>query len=72
MRKLERKKLEIDEKIKEDVKSAPFVSITHDGWTSLNTESYFTRTIHFISDTWMLNNAVLGTIQLKEATPQKT
>ena len=65
MRKLERKKLEIDEKIKEDVKSAPFVSITHDGWTSLNTESYFTTTIHFISDTWMLNNAVLGTIQLK-------
>ena len=57
--------MEIDEKIKEDVKSAPFVSITHDGWTSLNTESYFTTTIHFISDTWMLNNAVLGTIQLK-------
>jgi hypothetical protein len=65
MNKMHKKKNEIDELIKHDIESAHYISITHDGWTSLNTESYFTTTIHFIDETWVLKNAVLGTVQVK-------
>lgn len=48
----------------EDVARSPHVSITHDGWTNLNTESFFTTTVHFINDVWVLKSAVLGTIRM--------
>lgn len=45
---LEKKKEEIGAKLNNDLESVKDISITHDGWTSLNTESYFTTTIHYI------------------------
>lgn len=44
--------------------SSPFVAITHDGWTSLNTQSFFTTTVHYVNNDWILKSAVLGTIQM--------
>ncbi|XP_062615878.1 E3 SUMO-protein ligase ZBED1-like [Saccostrea cucullata] len=52
-------------KLKKDVSTSSFVSITHDCWTSLNTQSFFTTTVHYINHEWNLKSAVLGTIQLK-------
>ncbi|CAG2219590.1 unnamed protein product [Mytilus edulis] len=43
------------------MKSCKNVSITHDGWTSCNTESYIYVTAHFITNQWELVNAVLQT-----------
>ena len=43
------------------MKSCKNVSITHDGWTSCNTESYSCVTAHFITNQWELVNAVLQT-----------
>ena len=37
------------------------VSITHDMWTSLNTQSYGTITCHYITDRWILKSCVLET-----------
>jgi hypothetical protein len=50
-------------KIEKDLKRADDVAITHDSWTSISTKSYFTTTVHFIDDAWMLKHAVLGTIK---------
>lgn len=62
---LQKKKDEMVVKLKEDRKNSPNVPITHDGWTSLNTESYFTTTVHFIDHDWVLKNAGLGTIKME-------
>ena len=48
VRNLEKKKIEIEARVKEDIKSCENVAITHDSWTSLNTESYSTVTVHYI------------------------
>ena len=64
MRRLNKKKDEMVEQLKLDVAVSPHVSVTHDGWTSLNTESFFTTTVHFINDVWVLKSAVLGTIKM--------
>jgi hypothetical protein len=37
------------------------VAITHDMWTSANTESYGTTTCHYITDTWEMKGVVLET-----------
>lgn len=64
MRRLEKKKKDIDKELKQDVSSSPFVAITDDGWTSLNTQSFFTTTVHYVNNDWILKSAVLGTIQM--------
>ncbi|XP_074532118.1 uncharacterized protein LOC141795209 [Halichoeres trimaculatus] len=40
-------------------------SLTTDGWTSMATHAYATVTAHFISDTWVLENYVLCTKELR-------
>jgi hypothetical protein len=37
------------------------IAITHDMWTSANTESYDTTTCHYITDTWVMKEVVLET-----------
>lgn len=37
--------------IRDDIKSAEFVAITHDIWTSISTEAYRTVTCHLITET---------------------
>ena len=37
------------------------IAITHDMWTSANTESYGTTTCHYITDTWEMKGVVLET-----------
>lgn len=65
MRSVQGKKPVITDKIARDLKYTSFVAITHDSWTSLNTESFYTTTVHFIDNTWTLKSAVLGTIKIK-------
>lgn len=64
IKRLEEKKLKVEDKLKSQLKLSADISITHDGWTSLNTESYYTTTVHFIDNDWCLQSAVLGTIKL--------
>lgn len=64
IKRLEEKKLKVEDKLKSQLKLSADISITHDGWTSLNTESYYTTTVHFIDKDWCLQSAVLGTIKL--------
>ena len=47
--------------MKSDVSTCQHISITHDGWSSCNTESYSCVTAHFITADWKLVNAVLQT-----------
>ena len=49
------------DKLKSELKSCRDVCITHDGWTSCNTESYSCVTSHFITVNWELVSAVLQT-----------
>jgi hypothetical protein len=37
------------------------IAITHDMWTSANTELYGTTTCHYIKDTWEMKGVVLET-----------
>ncbi len=48
--KLQRKNEEVTKKIKGDISACHDLAITHDGWTSNNTESYSTVTGHFITN----------------------
>ncbi len=41
------------------------LAITHDGWTSLNTEGYETVTGSYINDKWKLNCKVLDTVKVE-------
>jgi tRNA A37 threonylcarbamoyladenosine dehydratase len=36
----------------EEINQIENIAITHDMWTSANTESYGTTTCHYITDTW--------------------
>ena len=58
---LEKKKMQIEEKIKADLQHCHDVAITHDGWTSCNTESYSTVTGHYIDQDWNLKSVSLCT-----------
>lgn len=58
MRSLQTKKSVMTDKIARDIKSTSVVAITHDSWTSLNTESFYTTTVNFIDNTWTLKSAV--------------
>ena len=59
---LQKKHTEMKAKLKTDLStSGSEISITHDGWTSMATESYDTVTAHFINKDWELKSAVLQT-----------
>ena len=64
VKRLENKQKEVEDKLRKDLQNSPYAAITHDGWTSLNTESFYTTTIHFVDNEWTLKNAVLGTVKL--------
>lgn len=64
LRSLEKKKA-ITGKLKSDIDHCESVSITHDGWTSMNTESYNTVTVHFIDAEWQMKTAVLENKKLE-------
>lgn len=55
----------METKIKVEIQQCKNVSITHDGWTSLNTESCNTTTLHFINNDWELKTAVLDTKKIE-------
>lgn len=55
------KKTQMEEKLKRDIIESKGIAVTHDGWTSINTESYGTVTAHFIDKEWRLKSAVLET-----------
>ena len=65
MRNLEKKKIEVEARVKEEIKSFENVAITHDCWTSLNTESYSTVTVHYIDQRWNMKSAVLETQKME-------
>ncbi|XP_069104543.1 E3 SUMO-protein ligase ZBED1-like [Argopecten irradians] len=62
---LSKKKEEMSEKVKEEIKGCSGVGLTHDGWTSVSTESYNTTTIHYINEKWEMKSAVLSTKKLE-------
>jgi len=41
----------VQNKVKVSLNNAEHVAITTDIWTSINTDSYFTLTVHFLSET---------------------
>jgi hypothetical protein len=53
------------DKISQEIDAAPGVSLTHDGWTSINTQSYDTVTGHLITDDWELKSMVLQTKKIE-------
>ena len=59
--KIDKKKNHIEAQMKADLKNVDNMAITHDGWTSINTESYSTVTGHYINDNWELKSVVLET-----------
>lgn len=61
---LEKKFIEMTEKMRKDIKSVEQLAITHDSWTSLNTESYGTVTVHLIDEQWNLKTYVIETKKL--------
>ena len=63
---LQKKKSEMVVKLQEDLQKSPNVAITRVGWTSLNTEFYFTTTVHFVDNDQVLKNAVLGSIKMEK------
>jgi hypothetical protein len=62
---LSEKKTEIEEKLKKDINDTNDMAITHDSWTSINTESYGTVTAHFIDKEWQLKSVVLETKKIE-------
>ena len=61
MSSLSRKKDDMVQRVKAELEQAKDGNITHDGWTSLNTESYQTVTAHFVTQDWELRSVVLET-----------
>jgi hypothetical protein len=58
-RKFQSKKIEVEARVKEEIKSCEHVAITHDSWTSLNTESYSMVTVHYMDGKWNIKFVVL-------------
>ena len=50
-----------------ELSRADSVSLTTDGWTSMNIDSYVTITAHYMRDDWQLRNCVLQTRQMCES-----
>ena len=61
VRALEKKYEEMHDRVLTDLKNAQGVSLTHDGWTSMNTKSFDTKTAHLVTEDWELKNMVLQT-----------
>lgn len=53
------------QKILPIIQSTSHVAITHDGWTSLATQSFNTTTCHFIDPNWTLKTVVLETSKVQ-------
>ena len=53
--------MQIEGKIKADWQHCHDIAITHDGWTSCNTESYSTITGHYIDQDWNFKSVSLCT-----------
>ena len=47
--------------LKSELSDSPNTAFTHDIWSSLNTQSYGTVTVHFVSKQWALSSKVLET-----------
>lgn len=56
---------EVQKKLKEELESAKYVSITTDGWTSRATTSYQAVTAHYLLN-WELKSALLGCFECHE------
>ena len=69
MGRLEKKEVDVAHKLKGELSSVSDLAITHDGWTSINTESFYTTTVHFIDNNWVLQNGVPSSC--KSVIPQK-
>ena len=61
LNRLEKKKSEIESKIRNEISTCHDIAITHDGWTSCNTQSYSTVTGHYIDKEWNLKSVSLST-----------
>ena len=61
---LKKEKKEVEAEIKKEI-SGKAVAITHDSWTSLNTESYETVTASYIDENWDLKIKVLETLKVE-------
>lgn len=61
---LKKEKKEEEAKIKKEI-AGKNIAVTHDGWTSLNVESYETVTASYIDDEWVLKIKVLETLKVK-------
>ena len=60
---VQRRHTEGKKQLKEVMKSAPWIGLTTDCWSSKATQSFVTITAHFIDDDWKLVSAVLTTSQ---------
>jgi hypothetical protein len=56
---LNQKKTSMEAKIRHDIQKVSDASLTHDGWTSVATDSYSAITGHFIDSQWNLKSVVL-------------
>ena len=54
-------------KLQSRLSDAQYISLTTDGWSSRNSESYITTTAHWLDGTWSLQSAVLRTTQLQQS-----
>ena len=54
-------------RVKENLKSAEYLGLTTDGWTSRSTQSFITVTAHFVDQDYKFANYILQTRQLKES-----
>lgn len=57
--------LEVKNRLKEELQSTNFISITTDGWTSRATTSYQAVTAHYILN-WELKSALIGCFECHE------
>lgn len=53
---LGKKKEEIKIKVAGEISKLDDISITHDGWPSINTESFCTVTSHYINENWEMRS----------------
>lgn len=58
---LGKKKEEMKIKLAGEISKLDDISITHDGWISINTESFCTVTSHYINKNWEMRSVVLET-----------
>uniref|UniRef100_A0A672FGU6 BED-type domain-containing protein n=1 Tax=Salarias fasciatus TaxID=181472 RepID=A0A672FGU6_SALFA len=58
---------ETKRKVASDLAKTTRVALTCDAWTSRATQSYVTFTVHYISDTWLLESRVLQTRVMHES-----